>query len=69
VRYPLGQDARTRLKVLVPPFFNRFSPFSRSPRIEIRPKNYALDRFSPASQPLKNRENGFNGGELDGALR
>jgi hypothetical protein len=33
--------------------FHRFRPFSGQSEAEIRSKNQALDRFSPAAQPLK----------------
>ena len=43
------------------PFITVFDGFSGQPEAEIRPKNQALDRFSPAAQRLENGENRENG--------
>ena len=60
-----GQDGSRATTILCAtvfrPFITVFDGFSGQPEAEIRPKNQALDRFSPVPQPLENGENRENG--------
>src|SRR5260370_36729486 len=62
VRYPSGRHGsawgENACATVFRPFFTVFDRFPNLPRVEIRSRNQAFDRYSPAARPLENGGNG-----------
>jgi hypothetical protein len=62
VRYPSGRHGSTSgenpCATVFRPFFTVFDRFPDLPQVEIRSRNQAFDRYSPAARPFENGANG-----------